>query len=87
VLVAIGIASYSIYLIHEPIIAMLEYIQVTPIVAAGCSLLAGFGFWWMVERPLMKNAIRQPAAGKIRSLIQACVPKIEPIPITEVTGQ
>jgi peptidoglycan/LPS O-acetylase OafA/YrhL len=77
VLVAIGVASYSIYLVHLPVILVLEYVfRVAPVLAAGCSLFVGFAFWRIVERPLMKDGIRQPATNRIRLVIEGGFPKL-----------
>ena len=62
-LVRVGIASYSIYLVHEPVIAATmsllrpRYgdVGATPI-ALGIGLAAGFALWAVVERPLTRPA-------------------------------
>jgi peptidoglycan/LPS O-acetylase OafA/YrhL len=69
-LVAIGVASYSIYLIHEPLIAMLEHVNVFPPVAFAIALGIGLAFWWSVERPLTGN-LRRPLVGSVQAVIAA----------------
>lgn len=58
--VAIGTASYSIYLVHEPIVSYFvarlgagaEGIAIGYAAAVGSALAAGALLWWLVERPL-----------------------------------
>jgi peptidoglycan/LPS O-acetylase OafA/YrhL len=61
-LVRIGIASYSIYLVHEPIVAAVVaalrpgYGDVVATVSAvACGIAAGFVLWAIVERPLTRR--------------------------------
>lgn len=53
-----GTASYSIYLVHAPVIAVLEQSGVAPAAAASCGLLAGVAFWWFAERPFVETSLR-----------------------------
>ena len=56
----IGIASYSIYLLHEPIVAATmaalrpRYGDVAVAAALGAGLAAGFALWAIIERPLTR---------------------------------
>lgn len=62
-LVMCGVASYSIYLVHEPLIAFSfgHLGGATGIVcAAGLAMSAGFAFWWFAERPFTDGALRRP---------------------------
>jgi len=55
-LVWIGVASYSIYLVHEPVIGALENnLAVSPVLAAVGGVAAGAIFWAVLERPFMTN--------------------------------
>lgn len=61
-LIAVGIASYSIYLVHEPIISALNAalpraagFAIAPALAVG----AGFAFWAVAERPFTDGALRR----------------------------
>jgi len=63
-LAAIGVASYSIYLIHDPLVTVVENISPdvsrTPGVEAlfvSLSLLVGSIFYLIVERPLQRQAV------------------------------
>jgi peptidoglycan/LPS O-acetylase OafA/YrhL len=53
-LVFIGTASYSIYLVHQPLIIWLASIHVPVAPAALLSILAGIAFWKCVEVPGLK---------------------------------
>lgn len=51
-IVAIGGASYSIYLIHEPILTYVEQVlRWSPLLSGAIALAAGGVFWAVVERP------------------------------------
>lgn len=58
-LVATGVASYSIYLVHHPILAELVLRGVPIWLAAVVSVAAGFGFWYGVERTLSAAPVRK----------------------------
>jgi peptidoglycan/LPS O-acetylase OafA/YrhL len=57
-LTVIGLASYSIYLIHQPVILFCEARGIGPWLALFVSLLAGFAFWAVAERPFVETALR-----------------------------
>lgn len=66
-LVWIGIASYSIYLIHEPLIATLEAnTHITPVLCAALVVAAGVVFWAAFERPFMTR----PLKGQLVKFLQ-----------------
>jgi peptidoglycan/LPS O-acetylase OafA/YrhL len=55
----VGVASYSISLVHEPVIGALENnAGVSPLVAALGGIAAGFAFWALLERPFMTNPLK-----------------------------
>lgn len=60
-LVAVGIASYGIYLVHQPIVILTEKIGWQPLAAGLCGIGAGFVFWLLAERPFV--------SGKVRALL------------------
>lgn len=55
----IGTASYSIYLVHEPVIAYLESRHVPMAVAGLAGVAAGVVFWAAVERAFTRGALRE----------------------------
>jgi peptidoglycan/LPS O-acetylase OafA/YrhL len=57
-IVAIGIASYSIYLLHEPILCALMWSHIWPVVSAIFALTISVAFWYFVERPLTTRRTR-----------------------------
>jgi peptidoglycan/LPS O-acetylase OafA/YrhL len=54
----VGIASYSIYLVHEPIVVLLQLHGINPLLASACALAAGVIFWAIAERPVVETALR-----------------------------
>jgi peptidoglycan/LPS O-acetylase OafA/YrhL len=71
-LVALGVASFSIYLVHEPAIlgALLLFGPHAGLAAMAVALGAGALLWLGLERPLAAPALR-------RRLRAACVPQLE----------
>lgn len=58
-LVAVGLASYSMYLIHEPVIGLLE--RNTPMGSLAAAVIAGalgIVFWAIFERPFTETALK-----------------------------
>jgi peptidoglycan/LPS O-acetylase OafA/YrhL len=58
-IVCIGIVSYSIYLVHGPVINLLELHGVAPICAAIIAVAAGVAFWSIAERPFVRGKLRE----------------------------
>jgi peptidoglycan/LPS O-acetylase OafA/YrhL len=54
----LGIASYSIYLVHEPIVILLQRHGINPLLASSCALAAGLIFWAVAERPVVETTLR-----------------------------
>ncbi len=67
---AIGLASYSIYLIHQPVILFAESRGVRPVVALAIGLAAGFAFWAIAERPFVETSIRAKLLGSITPILK-----------------
>ncbi len=63
-LVATGIASYGLYLVHEPAIEFVTHkLSHGPVAFAagvGAALAAGFAFWFLAERPFTTGPLRRP---------------------------
>ncbi len=62
-LVATGIASYGLYLVHEPAIQLVTDRFHGPAafgLATAAALAAGFAFWFLAERPFTTGPLRRP---------------------------
>jgi exopolysaccharide production protein ExoZ len=70
----IGAASYSIYLVHEPIMDMLEAQGMAPGVAAIAGVFAGVAFWAVAERPFVASPLRDALLRKIEPLARQILP-------------
>jgi peptidoglycan/LPS O-acetylase OafA/YrhL len=62
----IGIASYSIYLVHHPVVASLARAGVTLWLAVPVAIAVGFAFWYFVERPLVRREVRRAVEAALR---------------------
>ena len=71
VFVAIGVASYGIYLVHEPIIAYAanHHGLAATLLGVVAALAIGFAFWAFVERPFTTGALRAPCLDAVRPII------------------
>jgi peptidoglycan/LPS O-acetylase OafA/YrhL len=66
-LVAVGLASYSIYLIHAPFVGYLRAHGSPRPLTFLIALALGFAFWWLVERPAASPAVR----ARLEALLRA----------------
>jgi len=57
-LALVGVASYSIYLVHQPIVKSLEFAHLSPALSAVSALTCGIAFYVLVERPSLRPAFR-----------------------------
>jgi peptidoglycan/LPS O-acetylase OafA/YrhL len=62
----VGIASYSIYLVHHPIIDALAHAGVPLWIAVPIALAAGFAFWRFAETPLVRREVRRKIERALR---------------------
>jgi peptidoglycan/LPS O-acetylase OafA/YrhL len=74
-LVATGVASYAIYLVHEPIVEF--FVHRMPgfpgvCAAAVLALGAGFLFWAVAERPFTTGKLRRPLLGPTGAFVRRC---------------
>jgi peptidoglycan/LPS O-acetylase OafA/YrhL len=76
VLVGVGIASYSIYLVHQPIIEVLQRHGLSPEIAIAGAIVVGFGFWACAERPFVFTAARRISNGFAQRLLQRFVDRV-----------
>jgi peptidoglycan/LPS O-acetylase OafA/YrhL len=73
VLVATGVASYAIYLVHEPVVTLIVHKVNGPLafaVAPVAALLAGFLFWRYAERPFTTGTLRRPLLDRVKPLVE-----------------
>ncbi len=71
-LVAIGIASYGIYLVHEPVIQLVEahlHGPATELIAGTAALAVGGLFWAVGEIPFTTGPLRAPLLAAARPLV------------------
>jgi len=66
VLDLVGIASYSIYLVHHPIVDALAHAGIPLIAAVPIAIGAGFLFWRFVEAPLVRPTVRRKIEDALR---------------------
>ena len=72
-LVAMGVASYSIYLVHEPFVrTVFGHVQgpLGIFAAAAGALACGFAFWALVERPFTTGSLRRPLLDLVRPIVE-----------------
>ncbi len=78
-LVATGIASYSIYLVHMPFLDSLAWAGLPKFLAGAASLAIGFAFWYAVERPLCSARCRAAMDGFLVRVYRTLLP----VPVSE----
>lgn len=74
-LTAIGVASYSIYLVNEPIAVALNNAAVSPWLIALAGVAAGFAFWAAAERPFTDTKIRSYLLAELSSTFRRWLPR------------
>jgi peptidoglycan/LPS O-acetylase OafA/YrhL len=85
VLTAVGLASYSIYLIHDPVLTFASERGVNPALAALLSVAAGFAFWWCAERPFVSTWVRARLIAEFEVVFEKWMPRIG-IPVRLTLG-
>jgi peptidoglycan/LPS O-acetylase OafA/YrhL len=70
-LVAIGVASYSIYLVHQPIIVLSTKNGFAPIEALAFAIAGGSMFWAFAERPFVCTRFKKQAITAARRAFTA----------------
>ncbi len=69
----VGIASYSIYLIHEPIIIFcIQALHFSRIPAVLTGVTGGIVYWYLVERIFLSNPLR----GKMIDSVYSCLERL-----------
>lgn len=75
-LCAIGVASYSIYLVHLPAIQLSVAARLSPTVAVIVAIASGFVFWFVAERPFTETALRVKLISVIEGALSSLWPHI-----------
>ena len=75
VLTVVGFASYSIYLVHEPLIAFAQEHGLNPAAAAAIGLAAGFAFWAVAERPFVEGRVRKRLLSEFETTFGRWIPR------------
>ncbi|GAC1578288.1 MAG: hypothetical protein NVS3B7_11890 [Candidatus Elarobacter sp.] len=79
-LVATGVASYGIYLVHQPVIGVVEDLvrgPAGPWAAALLAPLAGFAFWALAERPFTTGSYRAPLVRRTAAMLEPVFRRLE----------
>lgn len=69
-LVVTGLASYSIYLVHLPVVWGLQKQGLGVGIPVAAGIAAGFAFWWFVERRFLEPAVRGRMRGAVFAALQ-----------------
>jgi exopolysaccharide production protein ExoZ len=80
ILATVGLASYSIYLVHEPAIAFLEEHSVGPALAGSIGIVLGFAFWAIAERPFVETSLRERLIAQLEPVFAKWMPRLR-IPV------
>ncbi len=61
----VGIASYSIYLVHDPLMQYVQRHGVSPLLSACLGIVVGFVFWAACERPFVSTRLRDVLIAEV----------------------
>jgi peptidoglycan/LPS O-acetylase OafA/YrhL len=86
-LVAVGVASYSIYLVHAPFMNAFIDMGVAPVSAAIASVALGFAFWFLVERTLCSSPVRRAMDASMVRVWRALLGKHATLPAAAAVEQ
>jgi peptidoglycan/LPS O-acetylase OafA/YrhL len=75
-LTSIGLVSYSIYLIHAPVIQLAEIRGAKPAVAAIIGIAAGYVFWYVAERPFLDGPLRARLISEFEIVFAKWFPRL-----------
>ena len=78
---AIGVASFSIYLMHQPIALSLESSGVAPLASAVGALLCGLLFFTSIESRFLNVRFRKPAEAAVNTVLTLLVKKPILLPV------
>jgi peptidoglycan/LPS O-acetylase OafA/YrhL len=76
-LVAVGVASYSIYLVHDPVVKGFVRHGFSPWTASAIGIIAGFAFWALFERPFVQSPrIRDTLIARVLGFLSPIMARI-----------
>ncbi len=75
-LAAIGLASYSIYLVHGPLMELSEAHGINPWAAALIGIGGGFLFWFVAERPFVEVKLRDNLVSQFEDAFNRWFPRL-----------
>jgi peptidoglycan/LPS O-acetylase OafA/YrhL len=84
-LTTVGLASYSIYLIHDPVVTFAIERGMQPALAATLAVAAGFAFWWFAERPFVSTSVRTRLIAEFETVFEKWMPRVG-IPVRFALG-
>ena len=68
-LAAVGAASYSIYLVHEPVIDFMVARGIAAPLAAVAAVAFGIAFWLVAERPFLRRTTRDRCVAELTDFL------------------
>lgn len=75
-LTVVGLASYSIYLVHDPVVTFACEHGAHVFMAALLGVGAGFAFWSLAERPFVYTSLRQKATTEFDTVFSTWLPQL-----------
>jgi peptidoglycan/LPS O-acetylase OafA/YrhL len=75
-LASIGFVSYSIYLVHAPVIKVAEDHGITPIIAGAIGIAFGYAFWLIAERPFVGGRTRSRLISEFETVFAKWFPRL-----------
>ncbi|HKU82046.1 MAG TPA: acyltransferase [Candidatus Tumulicola sp.] len=75
-LAVVGLASYSIYLVHEPIVTFVGWLGWGPVWAACIGIASGFAFWAVAERPFVSTSLRTRLVAEFEAVFGRWLPRV-----------
>jgi exopolysaccharide production protein ExoZ len=86
-LTAIGLASYSIYLIHGPLMTLAESRGINAWVAALIGIGGGFLFFFVAERPFLDARVRDCLVSQFEDAFTRWFPRVGVPRLLELCGE
>jgi peptidoglycan/LPS O-acetylase OafA/YrhL len=77
IITVIGVTSYSIYLMQQPVIEMLQREHVAAWAGIVAAVAAGFAFWFVAERPFTETAVRTRLVSAFEQVFAKWFPRID----------